>query len=127
MRTLKPVNPSPQDEFWNIPEEDVAVYVTKLGPGEAKSEQIAILYRKRADADNVFDELKNQWGFRGYCSQKAVVTEAAARLVLLACNLWTLLVRLLGGNRAYTPRQSGVEDNSWCWRPNWSKADASGW
>jgi hypothetical protein len=31
----------------------------------------------------VFDELKNQWGFRGYCSGKAVVTELAARLVLL--------------------------------------------
>ena len=28
-------------------------------------------------------EKKNQWGFRGYCSQRAVVTELTARLVLL--------------------------------------------
>ncbi len=44
----------------------------------------------------MFDELKNQWGFRGYCSQRAVVTELAARLVLLTCNLWSLFTRLLG-------------------------------
>lgn len=96
VRTLKPVTPSPQDEFWSTPEDEVAVYVTNLSQNEAKPEQIAILYQKRADTENVFDELKNQWGFRGFCSQKAVVTEAAARLILLAYNLWTLLVRLFG-------------------------------
>jgi hypothetical protein len=47
---------------------------------------------------NVFDELKNQWGLRGYCSGKAVVRELAARLVLLTCNLWSLFTRLMGIN-----------------------------
>jgi len=28
MRTLKPTNPSPQDLFWDTPEDEVAVYVT---------------------------------------------------------------------------------------------------
>ncbi len=46
----------------------------------------------------MFDELKNQWGFRGYCSPRAVVTELAARLVLLTYNLWSLFTRLLGLN-----------------------------
>jgi len=96
VRTLKPVNPTPQDEFWDTPEDDVAVYVTNLEKHEATPEQIALLYAQRADTENVFDELKNQWGFRGYCSQRAVVTELAARLVLLTYNLWSLFTRLMG-------------------------------
>jgi len=68
VRTLKPANPSPQDEFWDTPEEDVAVYVTNLESNEAKPEQIALLYAQRADAENVFDELKNQWGFSPHIS-----------------------------------------------------------
>jgi hypothetical protein len=96
VRTLKPVNPTPQDEFWDTPEDDVAVYVTNLEKSEATPEQIALLYAGRADTENVFDEVKNQWGFRGYCSQRAVVSELAARLVLLTYNLWSLFTRLLG-------------------------------
>jgi hypothetical protein len=96
VRTLKPLNPSPQDEFWSIPEDEVSVYVTNLTADEATPEQVVLLYRKRADAENVFDEIKNQWGFRGFCSQRGVVTETAARLVLLTYNLWTLFVRLMG-------------------------------
>jgi len=96
VRTLKPQNQSPQDEFWGIPEEEISVYVTNLSAAEATPEQIALLYRKRADTENVFDELKNQWGFRGFCSQRGVITETAARLLLVTYNLWTLFVRLMG-------------------------------
>jgi hypothetical protein len=98
VRPLKPANPSPQDEFWDTPEDEVAVDVTNLEKDEAKPEQIALLSAKRADTENVFDELKNQWGFRGYCSQRAVVRELAARLVLLTYNLWSLFTRLMGLN-----------------------------
>src|ERR1035437_1481947 len=35
VRTLKPTNPTPQDLFWETPEDEVAVYVTNLEPGEA--------------------------------------------------------------------------------------------
>ena len=76
----------------------MAVYVTNLAPGDATLEQVALLYAQRADTENVFDELKNQWGFRGYCSGRAVVTELAARLVLLTYNLWSLFTRLMGLN-----------------------------
>jgi hypothetical protein len=96
VRTLKPLNPTPQDQFWATPEDDVAVYVTNLEAGAATLAQIALLYAQRADTENVFDELKNQWGFRGFCSGRAVVTEMAARLVLLTYNLWTLFTRLMG-------------------------------
>ena len=98
VRTLRPVNPSPQEMFWATPEDDVAVYVTNLSPTEAKPEQVALLYNQRADTENVFDELKNQWGFRGDCSGRAVVTELAARLVMLTYNLWSLFTRLMGLN-----------------------------
>lgn len=60
-------------------------------------EQVVLLYAQRADTENVFDELKNQWGFRGYCSGKAVVTELAARLVLL------VFTRLMGLNPGHHP------------------------
>jgi hypothetical protein len=70
------------------------VQVTNLERGDVMLEQVALLYAQRADTENVFDELKNQWGFRGDCSGKAVVTELAARLVLLTDNLWSLFTRL---------------------------------
>jgi hypothetical protein len=94
-RTLKPANRGPQEEFWSMAEDEVSVYVTNLSETEATAEQIVWLYRKRADTENVFDEVKNQWGFRGFCSQRGLVTESAARLVLLTYNLWTLFVRLM--------------------------------
>lgn len=94
-RTLKPANRGPQEEFWSTAEDEVSVYVTNLSVAEVTAEQIVWLYRKRADTENVFDEVKNQWGFRGFCSQRGVVTESAARLVWLTYNLWTLFVRLL--------------------------------
>ena len=79
--------------------------MTNLERSEATPEQRALLYAKRADTENVFDELKNQWGFRGYCSQRAVVTELAARLVRLTYNLWSLFTRLLGLSCGGFPRR----------------------
>ena len=55
-----------------------------------------VLYSQRADTENGLEELKNQWGFRGYCSRRAVVTKLAARLALLAHNLWRRFSRLPG-------------------------------
>ena len=71
---------------------------TNLDRGEATLEQVTLLYAQRADTENVFDELKSQWGFRGYCSRRAVVTELAARLTLPTYNLWSLFTRLMGLN-----------------------------
>lgn len=95
---LKPANPTPQDWFWETPEDEVAVYVIHLERGEATLEQVARPCAQRADTENVFNELKNRWGFRGYGSGKAVVTELAARLVVLTDNLWSLFTRQMGLN-----------------------------
>ncbi len=50
---------------------------------------LAQLYRDRADAENTFDELKNQWGWGGF------TTQDLARMVVLVYNWWTLFVRLV--------------------------------
>lgn len=94
-RNLKPLNPSPQDQFWSLAEETIHAYVTNMSVEEAEGFQIVELYRQRADAENVFDELKNQWGFAGFSSQQAVVGETASRMLLLIYNLWTLFSRVL--------------------------------
>jgi hypothetical protein len=74
---------------------ELAVYITNLEAAQYSAWQVQALYRERADAENVFDELKNQWGFNGFCSRKRRVSALAARLLLLVYNLWNLFLRLL--------------------------------
>jgi Transposase DDE domain len=52
------------------------------------------LYRDRADCENGFDELKNQWGWGGYSTQDIERCNLAARAVALIYNWWSLYVRL---------------------------------
>lgn len=70
---------------------EYAVLVTSL-PLELLS--IAQLYRDRADSENCFDELKNQWGWGGYTTQDLKRCRLVSRLVALVYNWWTLYVRL---------------------------------
>ena len=55
---------------------------------------LAQLYRDRADAENVFDELKNQWGWGGYMTQDIKRCRLTAEAVALIYNWWSLFVRL---------------------------------
>ena len=55
---------------------------------------LAQLYRDRADAENNFDELKNQWGWGGFTPQDLARCRMMARMVALVYNWWTLFVRL---------------------------------
>jgi Transposase DDE domain group 1 len=52
------------------------------------------LYRDRADAENAFDELKNQWGWGGFVTQDLHRCRLSAKAVALAYNWWSLFVRL---------------------------------
>jgi hypothetical protein len=88
-----------QGAFWTETKHELAAYVTDLPEAEVNAWQIQALYRERADAENVFDELKNQWGFNGFCARSRRVTALAARLLLLVYNLWSLFVRLLEPGR----------------------------
>ena len=55
---------------------------------------LAQLYRDRADAENNFDELKNQWGWGGFTTQDLARCRIMARMVALVYNWCTLFVRL---------------------------------
>jgi hypothetical protein len=55
---------------------------------------IAQLYRDRADAENAFDELKNQWGWGGFTTHDLKRCRFSAMTVALAYNWWSLFVRL---------------------------------
>ena len=70
---------------------EYAVLVTN-----AKYELQAIgqLYRDRADCENGFDELKNQWGWGGYTTQDLERCNLSARAVALIYNWWSWYVRL---------------------------------
>jgi hypothetical protein len=52
------------------------------------------LYRDRADSENIFDELKNQWGWGGFVTHDLARCRLAARLVALFYDWWNIFVRL---------------------------------
>ncbi len=55
---------------------------------------VAQMYRDRADAENIFDELKNQWGWRGFATQDLKRSRLMARLVALIFNWWSIYTRM---------------------------------
>jgi hypothetical protein len=56
-------------------------------------ESMAQLYRDRADAENGFDELKNQWGWGGFTTQDIERCQTSARAVTLIYNWWSWYCR----------------------------------
>lgn len=70
---------------------EYAVLVTDL-PHDVCA--LAQLYRDRADSENTFDELKNQWGWGGYTSNDLKRCRLTAMTVALVYNWWSLFVRL---------------------------------
>lgn len=72
------------------------VLVTSL-PFEVAS--ISQLYRDRADSENPFDELKNQWGWAGFTTHDFERCQIIARLIALVYNWWSLFVRLVDRQR----------------------------
>ena len=70
---------------------DYAVLVTN---SSYELKAIGQLYRDRADCENGFDELKNQWGWGGYTTQDLERCNLSARAVALIYNWWSWYVRL---------------------------------
>jgi hypothetical protein len=69
---------------------EYAVLVTNTAH---EAQAIAQLYRDRADAENGFDELKNQWGWGGYTTQDIDRCRTSARGVALVYNWWSWYCR----------------------------------
>lgn len=75
----------------------IAVLVTSLDPHAYPAVSLARLYRERADAENIYDELKNQWGWNGFTTQQLAPSRLMANLVALTYNWWHLYARLYDG------------------------------
>ena len=78
------------------PSYEYAVWVTSL---TEEILPIAQLYRDRADRENNFDELKNQWGWGGFVTKDLLRCQIAARTIALIYNWWSLFVRLADPNK----------------------------
>jgi len=70
---------------------EYAVLVTNT---DSDITQMGQLYRDRADCENGFDELKNQWGWGGYSTQDMERSNLSAQAVALIYNWWSWYVRL---------------------------------
>lgn len=57
-------------------------------------EAIGQLYRDRADCENGFDELKNQWGLSGFTTQDINRCQTTARACALVYNWWSWYCRM---------------------------------
>jgi hypothetical protein len=78
-----------------LPGQDVqpweyAVLVTNSRYG---LDAMAQLYRDRADVENGFDELKNQWGWGGFTTRDLERCQTSARAVALIYNWWSWYCR----------------------------------
>ncbi len=71
----------------------IAVLVTSLDEKAFPAQGMPRHYRDRADAENNYDELKNQWGWNGFTSRKLKPCRLMANLVALFYNWWNLYVR----------------------------------
>jgi len=57
---------------------------------------VSKLYRDRGDCENIFDEMKNQWGWGGFVTQDIKRTAIVAGLSAFVANLWNVFCRLGG-------------------------------
>lgn len=71
----------------------IAVLVASLDAVAYPVVAMPRLYRERGDAENNYDELKNQWGWGGYTSRRLSSSRLMAGLVALVYNWWSLYLR----------------------------------
>lgn len=71
----------------------IAVLVTSMDREAWPTVSLPKHYRDRGDAENCFDELKNQWGWGGYTSRKLAPCRLMANLIALFYNWWNLYLR----------------------------------
>ena len=78
------------------PAENMAAYEYSVLVTSLDAEVVTIVqhYRDRADCENNFDEIKNQWGWGGFVTHKIKPCRLVARMIALIYNWWSLFVRL---------------------------------
>jgi len=63
-----------------------------------RPETFGQLYRDRGDGENIFDEMKNQWGWGGFTTHDLARCRLAARMLALFYDWWNIFVRLADPN-----------------------------
>jgi Transposase DDE domain group 1 len=78
-----------------MPDKDVQAweYAVLVSSSAYPLEVFGQLYRDRADCENGFDELKNQWGWGGFTTQDIERCQSSARAVALVYNWWSWYCR----------------------------------
>jgi Transposase DDE domain group 1 len=78
-----------------MPDKDVQAweYAVLVTSSAYPLEVFGQLYRDRADCENGFDELKNQWGWGGFTTQDIERCQSSARAVALVYNWWSWYCR----------------------------------
>ena len=76
--------------------EDIKAYEYSVLVTDLEDDLVSIFYhyRDRADCENNFDEMKNQWGWGGYTTQDIKSCQFMSRMIALVYNWWNLFVRL---------------------------------
>lgn len=74
-------------------------YIVLVTSTDLALSAVAQTYRDRADCENVFDEIKNQWGWAGFVTQDLRRCRVMARLIALVYNWWNIFTRLAQPDR----------------------------
>lgn len=94
-KELPPSAPSSEFTFMEKikgkPDYEYSVLVTNL---DLPVSSFGQLYRDRADCENVFDEIKNQWGWCGFVTRDLKRCRIMARIIALVYNWWNIFARL---------------------------------
>lgn len=77
-------------------QEDIKLYEYSVLITSLEDEPVSVFqhYRDRADCENVFDEMKNQWGWGGYTTLDLKSSRLMSRMIALIYNWWSLFVRM---------------------------------
>lgn len=83
--------------------EDMKLYEYSVLVTSLKDELVTVVqhYRDRADCENVFDEIKNQWGWGGFTTHDLKSCQFITRIIALVYNWWSLFVRLANPEKHY--------------------------
>jgi hypothetical protein len=85
------------------PAEEMAAFEYSILVTSLTAEVVTVFqhYRDRADCENNFDEIKNQWGWGGFVTKKIKPYRFIARMIALIYNWWSLFVRLAEPDKHY--------------------------
>lgn len=83
--------------------EDMKLYEYSVLVTSLEDELVTVVqhYRDRADCENVFDEIKNQWGWGGFTTHDIKSCRFITRIIALVYNWWSLFVRLAHPEKHY--------------------------